>query len=244
MIAKKFLSAASALATVIALSFSTSASADERKLGLYVRGDIGVMFSENLNSSLGGGEFNTVEMTESNTIFPRIGLGAEIIENVRIDLTFSRRSDIANGKSTLTSDGDFASSFGLDIDSNVVMAQIYGAPLGFLGIDTGPFEPFISAGIGYARNSTSELVAVTPTGTQSTVEGSSSEHLAWSLGGGVSVDLGNSWNVDLSYEYLNLGETASGTRAVTADGTVFTLRDNASFSLSSHDILLGLRYNF
>ena len=94
------------------------------------------------------------------------------------------------------------------------------------------WTPFVGGGLGIAINSAN--------GTGSLLNGSfatdytaSRNELAWALGSGVNYAITDNWSADLSYRYVDLGKVDFGTERLGASGDA-----------SSHELLVGARYQF
>ncbi|HEX5867632.1 MAG TPA: hypothetical protein VFY72_07980, partial [Beijerinckiaceae bacterium] len=102
--------------------------------------------------------------------------------------------------------------------------------------------PYVGAGVGVAMNHLQDyrtrLTCVTPAcgplGDQSLAEvpAHRSYDLAWAVMGGIAVDLGVGFQVDVGYRYANLGEAG-----IRDNGTTTRSKD-----IEAHEVRLGLRY--
>ncbi|MDR2901935.1 MAG: outer membrane beta-barrel protein [Lactobacillales bacterium] len=109
-----------------------------------------------------------------------------------------------------------------DIWSIPVLANVYGTyPIGH------GFGVYGMAGLGMSFNKTDSDTGV---------GGKTKSNFAWNVGAGVDYKINRCWTVDLGYRYSDLGE---GRVKADAGYTGKTKED-----LRSHDIKLGLRYNF
>lgn len=112
----------------------------------------------------------------------------------------------------------------------------------------GPFDPFVGAGIGVARNRTGETQMMFQK-TTTHVPGGHRTGFAWMVTAGVSTALGESTTLELAWRYSDLGtvETATGGgRVVWNDGSnEIPLNQGATEAhLRSHGLRLSLRYVF
>jgi opacity protein-like surface antigen len=106
------------------------------------------------------------------------------------------------------------------------------------------FTPYVGAGVGAAMNRLSEYTGevtclVATCGTIGAVSVSRLDErktysLAWALMGGVAVDVGGGFQVDVGYRYVNLGEA----RIRLAGSNTATRGDD----IEAHEVRLGLRY--
>ena len=127
----------------------------------------------------------------------------------------------------------------------VVLANVY-ADLGTWWCIT----PFIGAGVGMSRNTISNFTDIGANGTFAfgTVPGlayapsASKWNFAWALHTGLAYRVTPNMAIELGYSYLNLGDGVTGS-LITKDGV--TANQAMTFkSITSHDIKLGVRYNF
>ena len=100
------------------------------------------------------------------------------------------------------------------------------------------FTPFVGAGIGAAYNTLSDFSDVNPNGGFGFGRNPSEWHVAYALYAGVGYNVSKSLKVDLTYRYLSYGSITD-----TVDCNVTCTKDTFKFgNLSSHDLLLGLRW--
>ena len=113
--------------------------------------------------------------------------------------------------------------------------------------NTTPFTPWLSAGLGVSRLSLDQHTIDTDTQistglvdspTISSNHSGSSTHVAWSVGAGVNWGMTDNVSVDLSYRYLDAGDVEA--RYTTRKGS----RETAKVSVTSNDVMLGVRYTF
>jgi opacity protein-like surface antigen len=129
-----------------------------------------------------------------------------------------------------------------NLSSWVVLANAF--------VDLGTWNcwtPFVGAGIGGAYNMVSDFTDVTPdvsafgaTGSSFGLgKGTSSWSLAWALYAGVSYAVTKSFNIDLTYRYLNYGTAKD---SIVCDNPGGGCVDLQYKNLHSNDIMLGLRW--
>ncbi|MEQ8667415.1 MAG: outer membrane beta-barrel protein [Rhodospirillales bacterium] len=99
-----------------------------------------------------------------------------------------------------------------------------------------PWRPFIGAGFGWARNSSSTTRSGNdPSVSSQTIE-TDTDNLAYSFSAGTRVAISSEWIGEIGYRYIEFGEVDTGQfstgDSVTADSHV------------SHDIVLGVAYLF
>jgi opacity protein-like surface antigen len=111
----------------------------------------------------------------------------------------------------------------------------------------GPWKPFLSAGLGYARN---ELRTVSATnagaGTGNlanfSLAGDTESGFAWSVGAGASYSYGNKVTLEVAYRYVDLGNIRIPAQTVSLPGFGAQSYGGAKGDLSSHEFLVGLRF--
>lgn len=104
--------------------------------------------------------------------------------------------------------------------------------------------PYVGAGVGAAMNRLSDYTVQTtclsaacgPLGSQTTVttQERRTHDLAWAVMGGVAVDVGSGFKVDVGYRYVNLGEARV---RLTGEDASTRAKD-----IEAHEVRLGLRY--
>jgi opacity protein-like surface antigen len=100
------------------------------------------------------------------------------------------------------------------------------------------FTPFVGAGIGFARNTITDLVDVNPNGGHGVGRDTSKWDFAWALYAGVTYNVSKSFKVDLTYRYLNLGSAEDTVDcAGGCGGNTFEYKN-----LYSHDFMLAFRW--
>lgn len=104
--------------------------------------------------------------------------------------------------------------------------------------------PFVGAGIGVARNTISDFTDVGVTVDSVAFGDDESEwNFAWALYAGLGFEVTPAVTLEVAYRYLDLGDAHSGD-LVTFDG-VNTINNPMEFeNLTSHDVKVGLRYQF
>ena len=127
------------------------------------------------------------------------------------------------------------------VQSTALMANVYYIPN--INMSLGGAEPFLTAGVGVAQNILSDWTR--DNAGERTFEGSTSTDLAWTVGAGLSWDVGtvgsNPMKLDVTYRYMDLGvvegsSTPLGGGAEPVQGLTF--RHNL------HTVSVGLRMSF
>ena len=206
--------------------------------GWYLRGDVGytnynrprdVVFSPGPVPLLDG------ERLE-DTFSIGGGIGYQFLNWLRVDATVDHR---AGAKFTGTrANPDYAIGyFGerADIESTTLLLNAY--------LDLGSWSgitPYLGAGIGISGNRITNYVREAfvmpgPAPAGSVLLGPhTSVNLAWALMGGVAVDLGSGFALDVGYRYLHFGDVRT---RIDAPGTGTKLNE-----LRAHEARVGVRY--
>ncbi len=216
--------------------------------GWYLRGDIG------MSNQRVGSLFNALYSTATsvNTVqadfdsAPTFGIGAGYQFNnwFRIDVTGEYRGkanfhglDIVRAAGSTYTDEYRASK-----SEWVVLANAY--------FDLGTWyrvTPFVGVGIGGAYNTISNftdvcnIVSVCTGGSVAIGPTYSKWNLAWAAHAGLAYKVTQSFTVELSYRYLNIGNAQSGDLA-TYLGTNTVYNPMEFRNITSHDVRLGVRW--
>ena len=109
----------------------------------------------------------------------------------------------------------------------------------------GAITPFVTAGLGLAHNTMGDWTRINPDGERRSFQGDSDTGLAWSVGAGVSWDIGpvlgsGPAKLDLTWRYFDLGSVTGGTQRLD-EGAGGTPVEALNFDVTAHVIGLGLR---
>jgi outer membrane protein OmpA-like peptidoglycan-associated protein len=208
--------------------------------GVYVRGDVGGAFGadtslKSTNSSIGGTS-SFSDQTGNSVIFGA-GVGYRFSPIFRTDLTVDYLPSLQlKGRNATTNTSNKG-----DIDSLVGLVNGYVDINGLLPGVFGPFQPYVGAGIGLARNvlGTQTLNASGVTGTLSGAEHTS---FAWGATAGVGYSLTQNLTLDVGYKYIDAGSMRTGQRLVS--GGVVSNQLAGKADLQAHTVTVGLRFAF
>jgi opacity protein-like surface antigen len=209
---------------------------------LYLRGDIGISNQQvkSLDNLLSvPGTFTTPNGYgfDSAGIFG-IGVGYYYNDWLRFDLTGEYRSR-ANFHGLEVFNAGYTDEYSGSKSEWLFLVNSY--------IDLGTwsgFTPFVGAGIGMSRNTIHGFQDVnTPTGGVAFAYDQSKWNFAWALHAGVSYKVTKNFTVELAYRYVNLGDAVTGD-LIKYDGGNDYYNPTTFNHLTSHDIKLGLRFNF
>jgi opacity protein-like surface antigen len=131
--------------------------------------------------------------------------------------------------------------------SVALMANGYYMPLEAMGQNR-RVQPYVTAGIGFARNSMEDWTRVNPAESrpERSFEGEESTEFAWSAGFGVQMDLGRQGPDDrpvileLGYRFFDLGETTGSTVPLPGNGDGGPLQA-LSFDNNQQTVTIGIR---
>lgn len=196
---------------------------DEFASGWYLRGDVGYRFNR-INDVTNADP--TVPVT--NDSFDRSWLlGAGVgykWQWFRADVT----ADYGTMAKYAGSTADMVDDFTTKIDSISVLANVYGDLGTWFGL-----TPYIGAGLGAARLSTSEFSQhfLAPV---AAVAATSRWNFAWAYMAGISYKVSGNFQIDLGYRHINMGDITTGMDAY---------GNQLSFAkVSADEIRLGVRY--
>jgi opacity protein-like surface antigen len=100
----------------------------------------------------------------------------------------------------------------------------------------GAITPYIGAGIGASRLTTSSVYFLNPDGTNGVHTGASRWNLAWALMAGVTIEVNDRVDLDVGYKYVRLG-TAVANADLTLDPGAQILYQN----IRAHEVRFGVR---
>lgn len=186
------------------------------------------------------------------------GIGRNLGNGFRFDVTYDYRMEadaygvLQNHAATL----DGTREFGLK--SHLMLANLY-----YDFNAGGRFSPYLGAGLGWVRHTTTEGTVTDTCLCTGTIEGATKDSVAAALMAGVTVNLtggrghdftsrdgaivgssGRGLLLDIGYRYLYLGDATTG--AVTGDfggGLVEVSEDPVVENIHAHEFRFGLRYN-
>ena len=159
------------------------------------------------------------------------GFGWQFNPRVRGDLTLGYRRyrlDTSDGSDT---------RFKADISSLALMVGAYYEN----DAASGPWKPYIGAGLGVARNKFGDFTGTAPGGTFSG-PGGTSTGFAWMVTTGFGFLLSSRRVLDIGYRYADLGklETSSGNLSDGAGNLLPT--SGFTVKLRAHELLVGMRF--
>ena len=174
-----------------------------------------------------------------------IAFGNKFNNQVAIDVEFSKRGDYTNNKvATQTPEGP--ATAGISISS--LSAMLNGYYYYYDGFEN--FKPYITGGLGVAQNKTGSLIEsgqVNGELSNQVINGGKTSGFAWKLGAGVKCRLNSRFDVDLKYQFVNLGSVKTSNSYTTYVNNSYNHSGSEAYSsskLTAHELLLGLVYKF
>ena len=231
--------------------FAANAGAEDGKSGFYLTGKAGAsVVSLSDQRFLSGDEEETSKYKggdDHDTVFSGgIAAGYDFYPQfsipVRTELEFYARGK-ADSKYNVDKDswsgGYWRDDLKNEVSVNTLMLNAY-----YDFRNDSAFTPWVSAGIGYARIHQKTTGISTwdygygSSGRESLSRSGSADNFAWSLGAGVRYDVTPDIALDLSYRYLDAGDSSVSYKDEWGD------KYKSEVDVKSHDIMLGMTYNF
>lgn len=219
--------------------------------GFYIRGDVGAGFAESTtftDTRPNGPDCllckSLLPVSTGNSVIFGAGVGYRFNSMFRADVTFDYLPSLkVSGGWWL---GPLRLSGHAGLDSLVGLVNGYVDLDGVFPNTFGSFQPYLTAGLGFARDdldtfsgSAGSASGITPF----TLTGSTQMNFAWALGAGIGYALTSRWTVDVAYKYLDLGQLRTDT-TLGLMGMTIPLSAIKSGNLDVHTVTLGVRYAF
>lgn len=188
------------------------------------------------------------DLSEPDGVAGTVGIGRQLRIGLRGEIAFTgfESKDVSGPWSyTVPATAGPHADMSTSIQSSALMANVfYDLP----DIGTGRYsaQPFLTAGIGLARNKMGDWTRTNAAASRPsrTFEGDTNTDLAWSLGAGVSWNVGKSKShpikLDLMYQFFDLG-SAQGSSTPLAGSGSSTPVSPLKFDVSSQVISVGVR---
>lgn len=188
------------------------------------------------------GDFS--EGTLGNSPVYGFSVGYKFHENFRADLSLDYRSSFKNNYtySEIDEDGDTnTTAYNTKVKSLVTMANFY-----YDIVEINGFTPYVTSGLGFARNKAGDSSEITTNPNEDPVyvsyPGKTYTDFAWKIGLGSKYIINQDFDFDLRYQYADLGKFRTGNVAV-VDGEN-TRDERKSGKIKSHEVLVGIAYKF
>jgi len=196
------------------------------KNGYYLRADLGTSSALKLKDE--DTYYNKIKVKRANVY--SLGAGKYFSKNLRADISTS----IQNYKLNNTNINQKIQSLALMIN-------------GYYDITTiGIFTPYLSTGVGVARNKAEKLTATNYYNGESytsTLGKKSTNNLAWQIGLGSTIKLTNKIDLDLGYKFIDRGKVITGPGLIIYSNNETTQAIPGNARLRAHEFLIGARYN-
>lgn len=190
------------------------------------------------------------DVSADDAAFGAIGVGFDWQNGVRAEVSlFATGTSDVTAPCASASDGSPCSTHASITDASVstrgLMASVYYAPLEAQGSNA-PFQPFVVAGVGVARNEVGDWTRESATSGRPTrtFEGDTSSGLAWSVGIGASyqVTAAGRWPVivEAAWRYYDFGEASGGSTPLPGMGSG-SPREPFTFDNTSQVVTFGVR---
>lgn len=215
--------------------------------GWYLRGDIGMTNQrvKTLDNALYPTTtgLNIIDKNFEAGVLFGVGIGYKYNSWLRFDVTGEYRGETGfHGMDVYTLAGDPRfNNYTAKKSEWLFLANVY-ADLGtWYGV-----TPFVGAGIGFSRigiHSFRDAGIALGAPTLAFADSDYKWNFAWALHAGVAYEVTKNFTVELAYRYTYLGDGQSGD-IVAFDGTNLINNPMIFRNIDSHDLKLGLRYQF
>jgi opacity protein-like surface antigen len=228
------------------------ASAQGLSSGFYVRGEVGAGFGRAVTfTDANPGAANcdlcsfSLPATVNDSVLVGGGIGYRFSPLLRADVTVD---DLPSFRVSGTSTQPGNPSGSAPFSSVVIMANGYLDLNGFDPAAFGRWQPFVTAGVGVARNDAGTFSGTFTSGPLSGVplseSGAERTTFAWGVGAGIGYAITPHVTLDVAYKYLDLGELRSGTVVSVAGAPLPPVTASRSTDFGVHTLLVDLRYSF
>jgi opacity protein-like surface antigen len=218
----------------------------------YLRGDIGMTNQQvgTLSNALySGNSITSMGLGFDSSQFFGIGLGYNFNDWLRFDVTGEYRGTANFHGSDIV--GPFCNGSNGSVNGrctdNYTASKSELLFLGNAYVDLGTWysiTPFIGVGVGMSRNTISSFRDDNPqTGTVAYGETASKWNFAWALHAGLAYQVSKNLTIEFAYRYVDLGDAQSGD-LITFAGFNGIFNPMEFKHITSHDLKLGLRFNF
>ena len=175
-----------------------------------------------------------------------IALGKQFNEYIAFDVDLTYRGDYINNDDDVYTDHNTQKG---TVTLTSLSSMLNGYYYYYNKIPN--FRPYITGGIGISQNKTSNqtISGTDINGDQLTnvSEKKTTISFSWKLGTGIKYKLDNRFEVDLRYQYVDLGNVDSSNTSSAYINGIYqktTIGTTQSSRLSAHEILVGIIYKF
>lgn len=238
-----------ALAAGFLFIFSGSVSAQSAPSPLYLRVDAGYAWSKDANIRDNGqwvicanepcDRPSTLNDIGDSYVLGA-GVGYRVNSNIRAELAAGYRGGFELDEAD---SGVPPTTFKGKIRSLSLMLN------GYYDFDVaGPWKPYVTAGVGVARNKFRTISATNPAAatlpalfSNFQLEGDTDTSFAWTLGFGVGYSVGSGMTLDIGYRYADLGDLKVPAQVVSFNPGPVSYA-GAKGELKAHELTVGLRF--
>src|SRR5262249_21500854 len=107
----------------------------------------------------------------------------------------------------------------------------------------GPFQPYLSAGVGASRNHLDTTNGLSSAVGPFTLAPADTTNFIWALGAGIGYPLNSYATADFAYRFMDLGKIRDG-GTLTFAGTALPVTRSKSDAFTINAVTLGLRFGF
>lgn len=176
-----------------------------------------------------------------------IALGYQFNDRIALDIDFSYRGEFTNNDGTYNTNNNDNAGVSTSIKSLSTMINGYY----YYYNEIPNFRPYITGGVGLVANKTGALTMTFKDKDgdkcSSITEGDRTVSFAWKIGTGIKYQLNNSFEFDLRYQFVNLGNVRQGKSVssyMNGDFIASESKINKSSILKSHELLVGIVLKF
>ena len=225
------------LALAVAISTSAlSAFAEDAGKDFYAQVNAGYAFGMNSNKARSvTADVSNFGKTGKSMLVGLEG-GARINEHFRLGLGFDYLPGFkAEGNEGVTGLTNMSKT---KVSSMAVMVNAFLDAGDFSG-----FKPYVMVGAGMSRNKT-KATTFTHIGVDYSLNGASKTSFAYKLGLGTKYSINEDIDLDVRYQFVDLGKFSTSTKLTKISNGVTTDIDAATGKLRSNQLMVGVAYKF
>lgn len=223
------------LASVLSTSALTAVASENNK-DYYVQLNTGASFGQKPKGDFSKGDLDTSALYG-------FALGYKFHENFRADWSLDYRPGFENDYTTSEVDDGitYTNTSDIKVKSLVSMVNFY-----YDIANVNGFTPYVTTGLGLSQNKTNNYVATTNspnTNHTSVYSKKTMTEFAWKVGLGTKYEVNQNFDLDLRYQYADLGKFKTGS-SDSENGGAYKDTKALQGSIKSHEALVGIAYKF
>lgn len=229
------------LASILSAT-ALSAAASEANKDYYAQFNAGAAYGQKLKGDFSQG-------TLDNSAIYGFAVGYKFHKNFRADWSLDYRPGFANSYMTSATETDeygsitYTDTHSVKVKSLVSMINFY-----YDIITIEKFTPYATFGLGFSQNKTNNYKFNQKDSytnvTHSTVYSKGTKiDFAWKIGLGSKYEINQDFDLDLHYQYADLGKFRTGGSS-SLDGKSHKATSRLSGRIKSHEVTLGVAYKF